>query len=92
MFISTTSFPIGVTKDLRLQNAMWHWNNIKGSAVTFYYGCDTDGTYGTNGMNEITLGLLDGAGGTLAVTRTRTHCSANEGNGYQEAPRTIQIY
>ena len=74
MYISTTSFPAGSTWDARLQNAMWHWNNVKGSTWDFYYGRDTDGSHdGSNGRNEI---YLDNGLNlpTLAVTRTRYHC------------------
>src|SRR4051812_35268430 len=53
MYISTTSFPIGSTWDADLQNAMWHWNNVKGSAFDFYFGRDTDGNHNSsNGRNE----------------------------------------
>lgn len=74
LYLNTRSFPIGSTWDARLQNAMWHWNNVKGSALRFYVGRDTDGTYGTNGKNEVVFAKLDGRGGTLAVTKTRYHC------------------
>ncbi|MDJ0736396.1 MAG: CARDB domain-containing protein [Nostocaceae cyanobacterium] len=74
MYISTTSFPAGSTWDSRLQNAMWHWNNVKGSSFNFYVGRDTDGSHNdNNGRNEV---YLDGSlsGTTLAVTRKRYHC------------------
>jgi hypothetical protein len=74
MYISTTSFPAGGSGDARLQNAMWHWNNVKGSGFNFYVGRDTDGTHDSdNGRNEV---YYDSSlsGSTLAVTRTRYHC------------------
>jgi hypothetical protein len=75
MYISTTSFPAGTTWDSRLQNAMWHWNNVKNSRFNFYVGRDTDGTWSSgNGKNEVVLGTIDGAGGTLAVTKSRWKC------------------
>jgi hypothetical protein len=74
MYINTRSFPAGSVWDVRLQNAMWHWNNVKGAAFKFYVGRDTDGTYGANGKNEVVLAPMDGRGGTLAVTKVRYHC------------------
>jgi hypothetical protein len=73
MYISTTSMPPGSTWDSRLQNAMWHWNNVKGSGFNFYVGRDTDGSHsGSNGVNEI---YFDSSiSGALAVTYTRYHC------------------
>lgn len=74
LYLSTTSFPAGSTWDARLQNAMWHWNNVKGSTWDFYVGRDTDGSHnGSNGRNEVYLdnGLSTP---TLAVTRVRYHC------------------
>lgn len=74
MFINTHSFPIGSSWDGALQNAMWHWNNVKGSGFNFYVGRDTDGTTSPdNGRNEIYLNAAH-AGTALAVTRTRYHC------------------
>jgi hypothetical protein len=74
MYISTTSFPAGSSWDTRLQNAMWHWNNVKGSDWTFYVGRDTDGTHNnSNGRNEVYLESGLGSS-TLAVTYTRYHC------------------
>lgn len=74
MYISTTSFPAGSTWDSRLQNAMWHWNNVKGSGFNFYVGRDTDGKHSrTNGVNEIYFSSAD-TGSALAVTLTRYHC------------------
>lgn len=73
MYISTTSFPAGTTWDARLQNAMWHWNNVKGSGFNFYVGRDTDGTHNNdNDVNEIYLD--DTIGDALAVTHLRYHC------------------
>lgn len=73
MYISTTSFPPGSSWDVRLQNAMWHWNNVKGSYFSFYYGRDTDGTHRSgNGVNEVYLD--NDMSGPLAVTRVRYHC------------------
>jgi Matrixin len=73
-WISTTSFPAGSAWDALYQNAMWHWNNVKGSAFNFFVMRDTDGTHNvSNGRSEvyldnsITLPLL-------AVTATRYHC------------------
>jgi len=74
MYISTTSFPAGSSWDSRLQNAMWHWNNVKQSGFNFYVGRDTDGSHSSsNGVNEV---YLDNSltGSTLAVTLTRYHC------------------
>ena len=73
MYISTTSMPPATTWDSRLQNAMWHWNNVKGSGFNFYVGRDTDGTHSSgNGVNEVYFdSTLSGA---LAVTSTRYHC------------------
>ncbi|WP_440997959.1 matrixin family metalloprotease [Arhodomonas sp. SL1] len=86
MYISTTSFPAGSSWDARLQNAMWHWNNVKGSTWDFYVGRDTDGTHNrSNGRNEVYLdnGL---SGSTLAVTKRRWHCYWAFGwrHGYNE--------
>jgi hypothetical protein len=73
MYISTTSFPAGSVWDARLQNAMWHWNNVKGSGFNFFVGRDTDGTHRSgNGVNEVYLGSEPGS--ALAVTITRYHC------------------
>jgi hypothetical protein len=73
MHISTTSMPAGSTWDSRLQNAMWHWNNVKGSGFNYYVNRDTDGSHnGDNGVNEI---YFDSSiSGALAVTYTRYHC------------------
>lgn len=74
MYISTTSFPAGSSWDSALQNAMWHWNNVKGSGFNFYVGRDTDGSHSrTNGVNEVYFSSAD-TGSALAVTLTRYHC------------------
>lgn len=73
MYISTTSFPAGSSWDSRLQNAMWHWNNVKGSDFNFYVGRDTDGSHSSsNGRNEVYLD--NSLSGALAVTLKRYHC------------------
>src|SRR5215813_10818039 len=74
MYISTTSFPQGSSWDATLQNAMWHWNNVKGSSFNFYVGRDTDGTHSSsNGVNEVYL-TSSISGNALAVTYSTTHC------------------
>ena len=74
MYISTTSFPAGSSWDGRLQNAMWHWNNVKGAGFNFYVGRDTDGTHSrSNGVNEVYLSNTE-VGSALAVTFSRFHC------------------
>lgn len=74
MYISTTSMPAGSTWDSRLQNAMWHWNNVKGSSFNFYVGRDTDGTHNSsNGRNEVYFDSSE-TGSALAVTHVRSHC------------------
>jgi hypothetical protein len=79
MHISTTSFPAGSAWDARLQSAMWHWNNVKGSNFAFFVGRDTDGTYNTsNGVNEIgparaDSGVFDSED-TLAAAKRRQRC------------------
>ncbi len=73
-WISTTSFPPGSAWDARYQNAMWHWNNVRGSAFNFFVMRDTDGTHNeTNGRSEV---YLDNSITlpTLAVTLVRYHC------------------
>lgn len=73
MYISTTSFPAGSSADTRLQNAMWHWNNVKGSKFNFYVGRDTDGSHSSsNRICEIYL--ANETGDALAVTFTRYIC------------------
>lgn len=75
MYISTTSFPPDSVWDTRLQNAMWHWNNVKGSNWNFYYGRDTDGSHNnSNDRTEIYLDGDEGPGGALAVTHMRWTC------------------
>src|SRR5215813_14102110 len=72
--ISTTSFPPGSSWDVDLQDAMWHWNNVKGSGFNFYVGRDTDGSHSSNnGYNEIYSSTAD-TGPALAVTLIRSHC------------------
>jgi hypothetical protein len=74
MYISTTSFPAGSSWDSRLQNAMWHWNNVKGSGFNFFVGRDTDGSHSSgNGVNEVYFSSTE-VGGALAVTFKRYHC------------------
>lgn len=74
MYISTTSFPPGSSWDSALQDAMWHWNNVKGSGFNFYVGRDTDGTHSSgNGVNEIYFSSSE-TGSALAVTFVRSHC------------------
>lgn len=74
MYISTTSFVAGSEADSRLQNAMWHWNNVKGSSFKFYVGRDTDGKHSdSNGVNEVYFSSAD-TGSALAVTITRYKC------------------
>lgn len=76
MYISTTSYPAGSVWDTRLQNAMWHWNNVKGSDFQFFVGRDTDGSHSHgNGVNEVYLsGPDDNDNTALAVTHSRYHC------------------
>ena len=73
MYISTVSMPPASAWDSRLQGAMWHWNNVKGSSFGFYVGRDTDGSHSSgNGVNEV---YFDSSlSGALAVTSTRYHC------------------
>lgn len=75
MYISTTSFPEGGAHDSRLQNAMWHWNNVKKSKWKFYVKRDTDGSHNSdNDRNEIYWDADMSLDGTLAVTHMRTTC------------------
>jgi len=75
MYINTNSFSAGSNWDTKLQNAMYHWTDIKGSGFNFYVGYDNDGTYNnSNGMNEIYLNPIDGPNGVLAVTHARWDC------------------
>lgn len=74
MAISTSSFPAGSAWDGDLQNAMWHWNHVKGSGFNFFVARDTDGTSSSgNGVNEVYFNAAQ-AGTALAVTRSRYHC------------------
>lgn len=74
MAINTTSFPVGSTWDGRLQNAMWHWNNVKGAGFNFFVARDTDGTFSHgNGVNEMYFSAAD-SGTALAVTHSRYTC------------------
>jgi hypothetical protein len=74
MYISTTSMPAGSSWDSKLQNAMWHWNNVKGSGFNFYVGRDTDGSHNSsNGKNEVYFDSSE-TGSALAVTHVRSHC------------------
>ena len=76
MWINTTSMPIGSVWDSRLQNAMSHWNNVKGSGFNFYVGRDTDGTFNnTNGVSEVYF--TRGLGGPLAITYSRWNGNCN---------------
>ena len=82
MYISTTSFPAGSSWDFRLQNAMWYWNNVKGSNFQFYVNRDGAGSQVVgNGRNEIDFdaGL---AANTLAVTTVRVFCVNFWGRSY----------
>jgi hypothetical protein len=75
MYISTTSFAPGSSWDSNLQNAMWHWNNVKGSSFNFFVGRDTDGSHRAgNGVNEIYFDGSEANGSTLAVTHVMSHC------------------
>lgn len=74
MYISTTSIPPNSSWDADLQDAMWHWNNVKGSGFNYYVGRDTDGTHSSgNGVNEIYFDSSE-TGSALAVTHVRSHC------------------
>lgn len=74
MYISTSSFPAGSVADSRLQRAMWHWNNVRGSSFKFQFGRDTDGLHRLgNGYNEIYLDN-DLPGNFVAATRLRYQC------------------
>src|SRR5262245_66253692 len=83
MYISTTSFPVGSVADQRLQNAMWHWNNVNGSRFDFSVGRDSDGDHGHNGVNEVLAAGVDGPNDTLAVTTTWKHCDWVPFQGWQ---------
>ncbi|WP_027134879.1 matrixin family metalloprotease [Geminicoccus roseus] len=73
--INTVSLPPGSVWDIRFQNAMARWNNVKGSGFNFYFLRDTDGTYSnTNGVTEIYFAR--NLGTALAVTFFRWQCSS----------------
>lgn len=75
MYLSTTSFTPGGPWDARLQSAMWHWNNVKGSSFNFYVGRDTDGSHSrTNGRNEVYFANSSETGAALGVTFSRYQC------------------
>lgn len=68
--ISDISFPPGSTFDTRLRSMMSRWNGIGRSSFDFIVARDTDGTVGGgNFQNEVFFKSIDGAGGTLGVTR-----------------------
>lgn len=74
LYISTTSFPAGSAWDGRLQNAMFRWNDVKGSGFLFYVGRDTDGSHALgNGVSEV-YATPAPSGSALAVTRIRYSC------------------
>lgn len=66
MFIFTDSFPIGSSQDHAIQNAMWHWNNVKGSNFQFGVAYSPLPPVFPNSLNEMNFdsGLSDD---TLAV-------------------------
>ena len=73
MSIDTNSFASNFEWDARLQNAMWHWNNVKGSGFNFYYNYTT--SHGlNNGSNEIFWSTSEDVGDALAVTFSRYKC------------------
>src|SRR5215813_1655263 len=73
--ISTTSFPPGSPWDVDIQDAMWHWNNVKGSGFNYYYLRGTSGTHRFgNGVNEMYFDGSEASGDTLAVTHISSHC------------------
>lgn len=76
MSINTVSFPVGSVWDAQLQDAMWHWNNVKGSDFQYFFLRDTDGTFSHgDGVNEVYFsGPDDNDTSALAVTHTRYHC------------------
>jgi len=72
--LNTVSLPPGSVWDTRFQNAMWHWNNVKGSSFDFFVLRDTDGTISNdNGVTEIYFS--SNIGTALAVTTFRSRCS-----------------
>lgn len=70
MHVSTVSFPAGNSFTTEVNAAMDTWNAVERSNFGFIKLLDTDGHYGHNDVNEVVFDHLDGAGGTLAVTRT----------------------
>lgn len=74
MAISNASFPVGSIGDQLLQDAMAYWNGAN-SKFRYLVTRDTNGTYGTNSVNEVVFGKLDGWGGQLAVAKLRWKCS-----------------
>ena len=81
MSLLTVSMPVGSVWDSRLQNAMWHWNNVKGSSFVFYVCRDTDGSIHLATGSTRSIGIPTMSGSTLAVTSTRYHCYWQ--NGWQ---------
>jgi len=74
LYVSTTSFPADSSWDVDLQDAMWHWNNVKGSSFNFYVGRDTDGSHSSgNGKTEVYFDSSE-TGSALGVTHVRSHC------------------
>ncbi len=75
MAISTTSFAPGSGWDADIQDAMWHWNNVKGSSFNYYYLRGTSGSHQMgNGVNEMYFDGSEASGSTLAVTHINSHC------------------
>jgi len=74
MALTAITIPPGSDWDVRYQNAMWHWNNVKGSSFTYYYSRAGNTVSLGNGVSEV-YGTDLGTGGTLGVTRTRYHCN-----------------
>jgi hypothetical protein len=73
MQISTVSFPPGTSWDSDIQDAMWHWNNVKGSRFNYYYTRGSGHSLG-NGKNEMYFDATEASGSTLAITHTNYHC------------------
>ena len=84
MSILDVSFPPGGTFDRRLQNAMFHWNDVRGAYIEFRVGRDRDNRWSRgNSINEILF--LESSSSVfdeptvLAVTSSRTFlCSIIE--------------
>ena len=75
MSISPTSYPAGSIWDTKLQNAMWHWNNVKGSNIGFLFN-RTNGSRGQNDLNEIYLSSQwNDEKNALAITGRRYICA-----------------